>query len=380
MASIRERIRSDGETTYAVLYNLNGRQTSVPWQTRVEAEEFRDLINRHGPARAMEMFDIPAPPSAQPVGQRITVGQWLTRHVDQMTGVEDYTTQKYREYITNIKPVLGDIPLAKLTSEDIGRWVQSLQEGVTRRKRPRSAKTIANMHGFLASALNAAIPDYIDRNPAIGRRLPKASHDDKTAVDRMLTPEQFDQLLKAFPVYWHDFVRFLVASGCRWGEATAIKPGDVDVEAGTVRIMRAWKRDENGYHLGLPKTRRSRRTINVPRELLADVDPSADWLWRNTRGGPIRYHTFRNTWNAAVTASKLDLKPTPHDLRHTCASWMLGAGVPVTVVSRHLGHESIQITVDTYADVDRRTAELAAGVMGEIMAKTPLAIESHIDP
>jgi len=372
MASIRERARTNGEMTYGVVYTMDGRQTSYTYQSRAEAEELRDLINRHGPHRAMEMLKLPMPMTP---GERLSVGQWLNRHVDQMTGVEFYTQQKYREYIRTIAPVLGDVPLTSLTSEDIGRWVQSLQEGVTRRKRPRSAKTIANMHGFLASALNAAIPDYIDRNPAVGRRLPKASHDDKTAVDRMLTPEEFERLLAGFAPHWHDFVRFLVASGCRWSEATAIKPSDVDVEAGTVRVSRAWKRDANGYHLGLPKTKRSRRTINVPRELLADMNADAEWLWRNTRGGPIRYHTFRNTWNAAVKKAKLDPAPTPHDLRHTCASWMLGAGVPVTVVSRHLGHESISVTVDIYADVDRRTAELAAGVMGEIMARTPLAIE-----
>ena len=332
------------------------------------------MVNRHGAARAMEMLDLPA--RATPM-QRITVGEWLTRHVDQMTGVEDYTPQKYREYITAIKPVLGDIPLAALTSEDIGKWVKGLSEGVTRRKRPRAAKTIANMAGFLSSALNAAVAaGIIDKNPAIGRRMPKRQHDDVSVVDRMLTPDEFDRLLASFPPYWHPFVKFLVASGCRWGEATALTPGDVDVEAGTVRIARAWKRDENGYHLGLPKTRRSQRTINVPRELLADINADVPWLWPNTRGGPIRYHTFMNTWNAAARRSKLDRRPTPHDLRHTCASWMLNAGVPIPVVSRHMGHESIAVTVDIYGDVDRRTAELAAGVMGEIMARTPLAIES----
>jgi integrase len=42
---------------------------------------------------------------------------------------------------------------------------------------------------------------------------------------------------------------------------------------------------------------------------------------------------------------------------------MLTGGVPVTVVSRHLGHESIKITVDVYGDVDEQSAQLAADFM-----------------
>jgi len=374
MASIRERSTANG-ITFSVLYNFNGRQTSVPWYTRVEAEEFRDIINRHGAKRAMEMFDIPLPASAGPAASKVTVHDWLTRHVEQMTGVEHYTVQKYKEYIAAIKPVLGDVPLERLTSEDVGRWVQTLQEGVTRRGRPRSAKTIRNMHGFLVSALNSAVPTYIPSNPAIGRRLPKPAYDDRTVADRMLTPDEFFRLLFAFDPYWQPLVKFLVVSGCRWGEATALRPSDVDLDASTVRISRAWKRDETGYHLGLPKSTRSRRVINLSPSFLAELDLTHEWLFVNTMGGPVRYTTFRNAWNKATRAAQLDPAPTPHDLRHTYASWQLNAGVPPHVVSRALGHQSIDITVDVYGDVDRRTAELAAGVMGEIMARTPLAIE-----
>ena len=60
--------------------------------------------------------------------------------------------------------------------------------------------------------------------------------------------------------------------------------------------------------------------------------------------------------------------PTPHDLRHTCASWMLNSGVvPLSTVSRHLGHENIQITVDTYGDVDRDSFKAAADVMAKLL-------------
>ena len=44
-------------------------------------------------------------------------------------------------------------------------------------------------------------------------------------------------------------------------------------------------------------------------------------------------------------------KITPHDLRHTCASLAVSAGVNVLALSRMLGHTSAKITLDTYADL-----------------------------
>jgi integrase len=78
----------------------------------------------------------------------------------------------------------------------------------------------------------------------------------------------------------------------------------------------------------------------------------------------VRYAGFRHrVWDKAVARAKLDPAPTPHDLRHTCASWMLNGGIPPSVVSRHLGHESIQITVDVYGDVDQASSQQAADFM-----------------
>lgn len=46
---------------------------------------------------------------------------------------------------------------------------------------------------------------------------------------------------------------------------------------------------------------------------------------------------------------------------------MLAAGVPLTTVSRHMGHENIQITADIYTDVDRAAFAGAADVMGKLL-------------
>lgn len=120
-----------------------------------------------------------------------------------------------------------------LSSDDIARWVKVMAE------KGSSGKTIANKHGFLSSALNAAVrAGHIPSNPAAGQRLPTSERADMVC----LTREEFAKLLAAVTEPWRPLVEFLVASGCRGGEATALRPSDVDRKAGTVRITRAWKR------------------------------------------------------------------------------------------------------------------------------------------
>ncbi|WP_332108264.1 tyrosine-type recombinase/integrase [Mycobacterium branderi] len=66
-------------------------------------------------------------------------------------------------------------------------------------------------------------------------------------------------------------------------------------------------------------------------------------------------------WPAVERAQLAPPRPRIHDLRHTCASWMITAGVPLPVIQRHLGHESIKTTIDLYGHLDRSSAPSRSG-------------------
>ena len=99
----------------------------------------------------------------------LTVGEWLTQYIDHLTGVAKLTVSRYRAYARNdIVPVLGAIPLGALSRDDVARWMQGLTG---------SGKTIANKHGFLSSALKAAVKAGRIRSnppPDSGCRRPRA--------------------------------------------------------------------------------------------------------------------------------------------------------------------------------------------------------------
>jgi integrase len=363
MATLRIRSRKDGSEYTSVLYRHNGKQSSLSFDDHTAAVKFREMIDRYGVERALATVGVDQAPQST---RGLTVEQFLLRHIEHLTGVDRNTADKYRAYVRNdVGPALGALPLAALTREDVARWVNGMAKPDDGEK-PPSAKTIHNKHGFLAGALNAAVAaGRIPSNPCNGVRLPR----DEAREMVFLSRDQYALLRDAITEPWRPLVEFLAASGARWGEAVALRPGDVDREHGTVRITRAWKHGTGGYRLGPPKTRKSRRTINVSRSVLDQLDYSHEWLFVNRAGGPVRIHGFtKRVWAPAVKRVKLDPAPRIHDLRHTCASWMIAAGVPLPVIQQHLGHESITTTVHTYGHLDRRSAEQAAAVIGSMLS------------
>jgi integrase len=371
MASIRERVKADGTKTWAVLYRLDGKQTSTSFVDFASAQSFCQMANKFGVENALSAW------AADVTTTGWTVESWLRHHVEHLTGVDPNTLAKYRAYIANdIAEPLGGVPLTALSRDHVAVWIQGLQEPDSKGK-VSSAKTVTNKHGFLAGALNAAVSaGHIPANPCSGMRMPR---DDDPRQMVTLSRDEFAHLLANVSEYWRPMVRFLAASGARWGEVAALRPGDVDRQACTVTIRQSWKQGVDGYRLGSTKTVRSQRTINVPKSVLDTLDYSNDYLFINRAGGPVRAQGFHSrVWSPALQRAwppvdadgneiKDPLRPRVHDLRHSTASWMILAGIPLPVVQQHLGHESITTTVNTYGHLDRRSMEKAADAIEAVL-------------
>lgn len=367
MASIRSRERADGTVAYLVQYLIDGRQSGLTFSDEKAAEAFKQNVEVHGAQRALAMHGIDPNPRRHPSTTSVTVTEWVEHYIEHRSGVERRTQPEYRGILKNdITPVLGDIPLTELRHEDIARWLEKM------RAAKQSGKTIANKHGLLSAALNAAVrAGKIPSNPAMGARLPRTER----AEMRMLTPEEFATLIEHTSEYWRPMLRFMVTSGARLGEVTALRPSDVNRAKSTVWIGRSQKRNPGGYEVGPTKTRKSERTISIPAAVLDQLNYEGEWLFTNpgignrNAGGFVRaINLRRNVWYPALERAKLaPPRPRLHDLRHTCASWMIAAGIPLPVIQQHLGHESINTTVGLYGHIDRRSAQAAADAIGDLL-------------
>lgn len=366
--STRIRTRSDGSTYTQVRFRLHGHQRSLSFNDHAEALKLDNLIDRVGAAKALEITRI-----VITAEKAMTLRDWLDDYNDHLSGLEEVTVTKYRSYAANDFDPIADMPLAAVTEQDVAAWVLNLRN---RDGSVPSGKTVANKHGYLAGALNAAVRrGHIKDNPCDNTTLPAWDREEMV----FLEPDEYEILYAAMPEYWRPLVDFLVLSGARWSEATALTPSDVDRRAGTVRISRAWKKVSGGYKIGVPKTRKSVRTINVPEQALAQLDYSNEWLFTNSgRGrangdGVVRIHNFRpHVWVPGLVRaaeSGLTKSPRVHDLRHTCASWLIQAGRPLPAVQEAMGHESILTTVGIYNHLNRTSGKENADALASVLRR-----------
>ncbi|ATW60730.1 integrase [Gordonia phage Bjanes7] len=358
-ASISSRTLASGREVVRVRWREQGKQKIQTFHDAPSAEIFRRNVEKFGPARAYEIAGvIDSTPAAEE-----TLAQAATHHIAHLTGVESGTIHKYERYVANDLAEIGQLPLLAITDIVVAGWVHYLQH-----ERKNSGKTIANKHGFLFAVFERAKREgKVPANPCERTRLPRK---DAASEPVFLTRSQFDEILGELPERYRPLVTWLVATGMRFGEATAIQVGDINPTAKTARIMRAWKYTGRAQTvLGPPKSKAGRRTINLAPQALAVVDldrPATDLAFATTRGGQIRYPAFFESWSDAVKAVGIDC--SPHDLRHTCASWMIAAGVPLPVIQAHLGHESITVTIGVYGHLDRSSHESAAAAIGQMLA------------
>jgi len=197
-----------------------------------------------------------------------------------------------------------------------------------------------------------------------------------------LSAGEFSDLFYALPEYYRPFVMMLVSTGIRFGEATALQVGDIDVESGSARIRQAWKKTGSARReLGSPKSKRSNRTVAIPKPVIALLAPlleakkASDFVFTTPTGKLIQQQYFAKIWTQAVSTFAGDTvridhdgrgrkihivvnkgqgkHPRVHDCRHTFVSWAIASGTSLVVIQRQLGHESITTTINTYGHLAR---------------------------
>lgn len=364
-------VAKDGSETWKVRFRLDGRQSSQTFPTLKAADRFAGWINQYGAVRALDLLTQML--GAVKVEQ--SVADWCREYVANLSGVTDGTTRRYRSYIDNDFGEMGELPLSALTADSVAAWIRRMTAAGA------SGKTMANKHGFLSAAIKKAVKaDLIPKDPCAGTQIPK------TVTEPMvfLTYDEYVRFLGCFTSYWQPMIEVMFGTGLRWGEITALRVGDLDLDQSSLHVVRAWKEGDGVPVLGPPKSRKSRRTIDLAPETItvlrqAIADRAGDeYVFVNHAGNPVRSGTFHNNvWQPAVRLANgeapgssrprklrnaagepikpldpsLGKRPRIHDARHTCASWLLASGIPINYVQAHLGHESITTTVDRYGHI-----------------------------
>jgi integrase len=164
---------------------------------------------------------------------------------------------------------------------------------------------------------------------------------------------------------------FAAFTGARQAEGTGLQWGDIDWNRRTAEIRRTWRR--GAFYE--PKTKASRRTVELPDELVAELKR---WRLRSPKGE--HDLVFPGASGSPMWSSDLlrvGLHPALrraglrqvrfHDLRHSFASNLLAAGIDVVTVSKALGHANVHITLTTYAHAIPKLRHGAGDALARLM-------------
>lgn len=300
-----------------------------------------------------------------------TLDDWLTTWLElHKTAVATRTHYRDAQLVRMyLRDGLGSTRLRDLTPLAIKKFLGGLATaGVSSSEREKAGAT-------LRKSLNAAVESgQLPSSPMAHVKLPKVDREEA----RVLDGEQLRRLLAtagalvwADPAYLTTCVMVWVDTCLRPGEMLGLQWQDFELSAGTLFIRRSV--DISNGRLKPAKTKKSRRRLPLSPPALealrtfrpATFEPT-DPIFATPEGLHWWHSNFRrDVFNPLVAAAAVDA--SPYTLRHTGATLLLQAGVPIKVVADRLGHENPAVILKTYAHVLAGDQEKAASAMGRIL-------------
>lgn len=383
MTAYKHRV---GDYTYwrALVPTPDGKRKLVQAKTKREAED-----------KARELLALISK-GVDHEGGKLTLAAFLDRWIAHMKAEGDPSLSTQSDYLFHvekkIKPALGHKRLREIRTSDVDGLLKTMHQSGLK------SATVEYTHRTLRRALNFAVDwGLIERNPASAKlRAAKRKQrtNDEPDVVRFFDVQQSRRFIEASSESKYEALFVLaITTGLRPGEQFALRWSDIDLDGLRLTVNRALRRTkikkgEEGQrvYFGSPKTKGSRRTIEIPRVLAEALRKH-----RTAQGELKAFMVARWKESSLVFTTEigtpLDISNVGHefqrlcknhglpvvryyDLRHTHASLLIAQGKHPKLIADRLGHSSIKLTMDTYGHLfgghGREAAEAMDKMFGSI--------------
>jgi integrase len=330
---------------------------------------------------------------------KVKLGEYASAWITERPGLRPRTMDLYRWLLRkHIEPHLGGAPIGRVSTRMIREWRATLlAKGV-------SVSVAAKAYRLLRAILMTAVEDdkILPRNPCrirgagtedagerpvltvaqvfalaeqVGRRpvgnirkVPSGYRLRFCRHGEMRTsPEIYATRAEAERALWtmasdrradctHDrrfyaLVLLATFASLRWGEATALRRCDLDLDARMVRVRAAYvERSTGEMLLGPPKSKAGRRVVGIPDAIIPALrdhlsvfvkDEPGALVFPGVKGGPIRRGNFNkmSAWPHAVESIGMTSLHF-HDLRHTGNQFAAHGGAGLRDLMARMGHDS----------------------------------------
>lgn len=270
---------------------------------------------------------------------------------------------KRRIFHQKILPFFGALRMKEITTQHIRKW----QSIILKQNYSLSYQMLIDMQ--LSAIMHYAQHYYDFPNPCV-----KAGHIGKTHAKSfgIWTPEDYDLFISHFSSDPEAFTAFelLYWTGMRQGELLALTPKDIDTVRRQIFVSKTYARIEGEDIISTPKTRKSIRTIGIPRFLSDEVTIyiRSNHILPDQRLFERTHHYLYCKLKNGCKASGVR-RIRVHDIRHSHVSLLINAGFSALDISERVGHESVSTTLDIYSHLFPAQQKMLSDRLDELHAQ-----------
>lgn len=268
---------------------------------------------------------------------KITLSGYLADWLSSTESTVSESNYALRKLYANkhISPALGHIKLSELEA----MTVQTIYQD--KHKAGMLPQTVKRMHATLSKALSDAVKfKLVSYNVARDAERPKVTRTETQPLNAEQVARLFDA---AVGDRFECFYTIAVTCGLRAGENIGLKWSDIDFSAGTLTVCRAI----HNCKIEALKSDRSYRVIKLSRTALtalskqkANQTLGSEWVYPTAKDDHHKTTKYLyRSWYRIKEAARLLKQTRIHDLRHTCATWLVSSGTPIQVVADILGND-----------------------------------------
>ena len=356
------RGKHKGEVRFRVSRrNSEGRQIGKTMYGRSNANQFKkDIESGFVNRDTGEYFDVEREQTKRTVQTAVietracrTFGNLASRFINVKRDQADTmlsTLEDYQQQLDNhILPTLGDLPLEDIGLSEIEDMVMAIKN--TDRKHKPGPRTINKCIVLSRSIFQYGIDlRWCTENPATRKKIIKYQKGER----QVIPPSHFWRIVDNIAKPYEVAILIGAFTGCRRGEAIALKWSDIDFQGRTILFERSFKTRRLG--IAPLKTKQCRRLpvtddVLLPlRELAAktvEADPD-DWLFPDPTGvypigGDVLLRRFKKAQKKAGLSGYVI-----HEMRHTAISLMGEGGVDPASAQGISGHSDLTTLMNVY--------------------------------
>ncbi len=284
---------------------------------------------------------------------QVAVDRFL-RYLHDERNAAEMTIKSYREDLSALVEYFGaERQLADLSPQELRGYVAALHEAGY--SKSSVARRLASLRSFFRFGQREGL---VDTNPAKPLRNPRP---DRKLPHFLSTPD-LGKLLAAPPISEdlglrdRAILEVMYSAGLRVSETVGINDGDLDIEQGIVRVRGKGRKERFG-HLGSHALKALQLWLKKRKLAPQEAQGAKAPIFVNKFGKRLTTRSVARMLEKYLKITGLDLRTTPHTLRHSFATHLLDNGADIRSVQELLGHKSL-VTTQIYTHVS--TAGLKA--------------------